>query len=157
MVKKAVPEEAEKEFKEGMTQYQAGYYARAFARFQRAVELDKTNATYLSYLSLLVALAQKNFEAAEQLGHTALRMTRNDPQLYLNLAEVYLKAGDKEDAVEALQVGLTYTKQDVRLKRMLRKLGVRRPPVISFLERKHFLNRYLGMARHKILKMIGQE
>jgi len=157
MVKKAVLEEAEKEFKEGMTQYQAGYYARAFAKFQRAVELDKTNATYLSYLSLLVALAQKNYEAAEQLGHTALRMTRNDPQLYLNLAEVYLKAGDKEDAVEALQVGLTYTKQDVRLKRALRKLGVRRSPVISFLERKHFLNRYLGKARHKILKMLGQE
>ncbi len=157
MAKKEVPEEAEKEFKEGMTQYQADYYARAFAHFQKAVELDKTNATYLSYFSLLVALAQKNYEAAEQLGHAALRMNRNDPQLYLNLAEVYLKAGDKEDAVEALQVGLTYTKQDVRLKRALRKLGVRRPPVISFLERKHFLNRYLGRARHKILKMLGQE
>jgi hypothetical protein len=32
---------------------------------------------------------------------------------------------------------------------------VRRPPVISFLERKHFLNRYLGKARHKILKDAG--
>lgn len=157
MVKREVPEEAEKEFKEGMTQYQADYYARALGHFQKAVELDKTNATYLSYLSLVVALAQKNYEAAEQLGHTALRMKRNDPQLYLNLAEVYLKAGDKEDAVEALQVGLTYTKQDVRLKRALRKLGVRRPPVISFLERKHFLNRSLGKARHKILRMLGQE
>lgn len=157
MVKKEIAAEAEKEFKAGMTQYQADYYARALAHFQKAVELDKSNATYLSYLSLLVALAQKNYEAAEQLGHSALRMKRNDPQIYLNLAEVYLKAGDKEGAVEALQVGLTYTKQDVRLKRALRKLGVRRPPVIPFLERKHFLNRYLGKARHKILQILGHE
>ena len=49
MVKKEVAAEAEKEFKEGMTQYQADYYARALGHFQKAVELDKHNATYLSY------------------------------------------------------------------------------------------------------------
>jgi tetratricopeptide (TPR) repeat protein len=148
---------AEKEFKEGMAQFQAGYYARALTKFQQAAELDKSNPLYLSYLGLLVALTQKKYETAEQLCHAALRMKRNETQLYLNLAEVYLKAGNKEDAVEALTVGLTYTKQDVRLKRVLRKLGVRRPPVVPFLERKHFLNRFLGKARHRLLKALGQE
>jgi len=157
MVKKEEHAEAEKEFKEGMTQYQAGYYARGLTHIQKAAELDAQNATYLSYTALLVALAHRNYEAAEQLGHAALRMKRNEPQLYLNLADIYLKAGQKEDAVETLQVGLTYTKQDVKLKRALRKLGIRRPPVIPFLERKHFLNRYLGRARHKLLTALGKE
>jgi tetratricopeptide (TPR) repeat protein len=157
MVKKEVAAEAEKEFKEGLMQYEAGYYARGLTHIQKAAELDAQNPTYLSYTALLVALAHKNYEAAEQLGHAALRMKRNDAQLYLNLAEIYIKAGSKADAVEALEVGLTYTKQDVRLRRALRKLGIRRPPVIPFLERKHFLNRYLGKARHKILVMLGKE
>ena len=157
MVKKEEHAEAEKEFKEGMTQYQAGYYARGLTHIQKAAELDAQNPTYLSYTALLVALAHKNYEAAEQLGHAALRMKRNETQMYLNLAEIYLKAGEKEEAVETLQVGLTYTKQDVKLKRALRKLGIRRPPVIPFLERKHFLNRYLGRARHRILQALGKE
>jgi hypothetical protein len=28
---------------------------------------------------------------------------------------------------------------------------VRRPPLLPFLDRKHFLNYYVGMVRHRIL------
>jgi len=148
---------AEKAFKEGMTFFRSGYYGKAVAKIQEAVELDKQNHTYISYLGLLVALAHKKYTEAEQLCHTALRMKRTEPQSYLNLAEVYLHAGKKEDAVETLTVGLQYTKRDVRLIRALRKLGVRRPPVFPFLERRHFLNRHTGKLRHRVLQMLGQE
>ena len=94
---------------------------------------------------------------AEELCHAAVRMNRKEVQSWLNLAEVYIQAGQKGDAVEALTVGLPYTKRDVRLIRALRKLGVRRPPVFAFLERKHFLNRHIGKLRHKVLQVLGQE
>lgn len=149
--------EAEKAYKEGMMHYRNGYYGKAVAKLQEAVELDKQNLTYISYLGLLVALAHKKYTEAEQLCHTALRMKRTEVQSYLNLAEVYIQEGKKGDAVEALTVGLQYTKRDVRLVRALRKLGVRRPPVFPFLERRHFLNRHVGKLRHRVLQMLGKE
>lgn len=149
--------EAEKEYKEGMTHYRNGYYGKALAKLQRAVELDKLNPVYISYLGLLVARATKKHSEAEQLCHTALRLKRTEVQGYLNLAEVYILEGKKSDAVEALTIGLQLTKRDVRLIRALRKLGVRRPPVFPFLERRNFLNRHAGKLRHRVLQMLGRE
>lgn len=149
--------QARSEFKVGISLYRSRSYASSLEKIQRAVELDPRNPRYVSYMGLLVALAQKNYKLAEELCHRALRMNRNEPQLYLNMAEVYVRARNKEDAVEALTVGLQYTKRDVRLTRALRKLGVRRPPVVPFLQRKNFLNRHLGRARHRILRILGKE
>ncbi|MFQ5778842.1 MAG: tetratricopeptide repeat protein [Terriglobia bacterium] len=145
------------EFKVGMMLYRNRSFANSLEKVQRAVELDPKNAHYVSYMGLLVALVQKNYRLAEELCHRALRMNHNEPQLYLNIAEVYLRARNKEDAVEALTVGLQYTKRNLRLTQALRKLGVRRPPVIPFLERKHFLNRHLGKARYRLLRVLGRE
>lgn len=149
--------EAEKAFKEGMSFLRNGYFGKSLAKMQEAVELDKQNPIYISYLGLVVARAHKKYLEAEQLCHTALRMKRTEVQSYLNLAEVYVHAGKKGDAVEALTLGLQYTKRDIRLIRALRKLGVRRAPVFAFLERRHFLNRHAGKLRHRVLRMLGQE
>ncbi|MDA2913758.1 tetratricopeptide repeat protein [Acidobacteriia bacterium AH_259_A11_L15] len=157
MTEQAKKAEADNAFQQGMMFFRSSYYGKAVTTLQRAVELDRHNSLYVSYLGLLVALAHKKYAEAEQICHTALRMKRNQVQSYLNLAEVYLKAGNKEDAVETLTVGLQYTKRDVRLTRALRKLGVRRPPIIPFLQRKHFLNRHLGKLRHRVLQRLGIE
>lgn len=148
--------EAEKVFRQGIMLYRSGYWGKALNKVRLAVELDKKNPLYISYLGLLVAVATKAYEEAEQLCHLALRMNRKEVQSYLNLAEVYVRAAKKEDAVEALTVGLRYTKRDARLMRELRKLGVRQPPVLPFLERKHFLNRHLGKLRHRALRLLGR-
>jgi len=149
--------EAEQAFEQGMEFYKNGYWGKALDKFREAVELDKQNPKHVSYLGLLVAVAKKSYEEAEQLCHVALRLDHKYVQGYLNLADVYLRARKKVDAVECLTVGIKYTKRDVHLVRALRKLGIRRPPVIPFLERKHFLNRHLGMLRHRVLQMLGKE
>jgi hypothetical protein len=84
-------------------------------------------------------------------------MKRNQAQLYLNLAEVYATAGRRDDAVEALQSGLKFARRDIRLTIAMNKLTHRRPPVFSFLARKHPLNRHLGILRHRTLRMFGQQ
>lgn len=150
-------EEAESQFQQGMLYYQNEYYGKAQAAFMRAVELDNTKPLFISYLGLAVARAQRKYEEAEALCHRALKMMRTEPQAYLNLAQVYIWAGRKEEAVDTLTMGLQYTKRDVRLVRQLRQLGVRRPPVISFLDRTNFLNKSLGKLRHKMLKLLGEE
>ncbi len=143
--------DALKEFKEGLDALRT-YSRRALGHMKKAAELDKKNPFYLSYLGLALALADEKWAEAEDLCYTAVRMKRDQPQLYLNLAEVYTRAGKKEDAVWVLNNGLHLTKRDSRLARALRQLGVRRPPLLPFLDRKNFLNRHLGKLRRRVSK-----
>lgn len=147
--------EAFREFKEALTLLRANYAGKALPHMRRAVELDRHNPYYRSYLGVVVARAERKWAEAEELCDTAVRMKRNQPQLYLNLAEVYLVAGRREDAVETINTGLKYARRDIRLNLALNRLSPRRPPVFSFLERKHYLNRQVGHIRHRTLHYLG--
>jgi Flp pilus assembly protein TadD len=149
--------EAMKEFKEGMNLLRNDYAMKALPHFCKAAELDKRNPFYRSYMGLALAEATGKFSDAEQICLAVLRTNRTRPELYLNLAQVYHLAGQKEDAVDTLTDGLRFTKQDHRLLTALRKLGVRRPAVLPFLERTHSVNRKLGKLRHRVLKSFGKE
>lgn len=150
-------DEAMKEFKEGLKLLNNQYSSKALPHLARALELDNRNPFYLSYMGLALAAAQQKWAEAEEHCYNALRMKRNQPELYLNLAKVYRLAGRKADAVETLMAGLPLTRQDARLTKELRKLGFRRPPILPFLDRNHFLNRELGKLRNKFLKSAGKE
>jgi Flp pilus assembly protein TadD len=148
--------EAFREFKTGLTLLRDDYCTKALPHMQRAVELDKNNPYYMSYLGVVMARSEQKWADAEKMCDAAVRMKRNQAQLYLNLAEVYLAAGRRDDAVEALQSGLKFARRDLRLTIAMNKLTHRRPPVLSFLQRRHPLNRQLGRLRHRTLQMFGQ-
>jgi lipopolysaccharide biosynthesis regulator YciM len=83
-------------------------------------------------------------------------MKRNQAQLYLNLAEVYATAGRRDEAVDALQAGLKFARRDVRLTIAMNRLMQRKEPVLSFLARRHPVNRQLGLLRHRAMRMLGR-
>lgn len=139
------------EFKLGIQLLQEGHPVEAHNRFQRAVELEKQNAYYISFLGVSEARGQKRWAEAADLCESALKLKRDEAQFYLNLAEVYLSAGRREDAVAVLDRGLIYLMDDPRLRRARAKLGRRRSAVLPFLERGNFLNRSLGKLRHRVL------
>ncbi|HTQ62945.1 MAG TPA: tetratricopeptide repeat protein [Candidatus Solibacter sp.] len=149
--------EAFREFKTGLTLLRDNYANKALPHMKRAVDLDKNNPYYMSYLGVVLARSEQKWGEAERLCDAAVRMKRNQAQLYLNLAEVYATAGRRDEAVEALQSGLKFARRDVRLTIAMNRLVERRPPVLGFLTRKHPLNRQLGMLRHKTLSMFGQD
>lgn len=151
-----IDSEAFHEFKQALTFLHGHYPEKALPHIRRAVEIEKHNPYYLSYLGLSLARAEQKWAEAEELCSSALRMKRDHPQLYLNLAEVYVTAGRREDAVETLSRGLNYARRDARLHLALSKLATRRPPVLPFLERQHFLNRHLGMLRHRAWNYLVQ-
>lgn len=144
--------EAVREFKEGLVQLTNKDPHGAVPHLNRAAELDKHNPFYLSYLGLALAWAEKKWDEAEDLCYTAIKKKRDQPELYLNLAEVFRRGGKKADAIDALMEGLPLTKRDPRLLKALAKLGMRRPPVLPFLKRDNLLNRGLGKLRSKVLK-----
>src|SRR5690242_2268275 len=82
--------EAFKEFKTGLTLLRDNYANRALNHIQRAAELEKNNPYYMSYLGVALARTQQKWADAERLCDGAVRIKRNQAQLYLNLAEVYL-------------------------------------------------------------------
>jgi Flp pilus assembly protein TadD len=149
--------EAFREFKTGLTLLRDNYATKALPHMRKAVDLDRNNPYYMSYLGVVLARSEQKWGEAEKLCDSAVRMKRNQAQLYLNLAEVYATAGRREDAVEALQSGLKYARRDVRLTIAMNKLTHRRAPVFSFLSRKHPLNRQFGILRHRTLKIFKQE
>jgi Flp pilus assembly protein TadD len=148
--------EAFREFKQGLTLLRDNYAIKALPHMKRAVELEKNNPYYMSYLGVVLARSERKWGEAEKLCDGAVRMKRTQAQLYLNLAEVYATAGRRDEAVEALQAGLKFARRDIRLNIAMNKLTRRRSPVISFLTRRHPLNRSLGKLRHQTLSLIGK-
>jgi Flp pilus assembly protein TadD len=148
--------EAFREFKTGLSLLRDNYSNRALEHIQRAAELERNNPYYMSYLGVALARTEKKWAEAERMCDTAVRLKRNQAQLYLNLAEVYMSAGRKEDAREALLAGMKYARRDIRLNIAMAKLTPRRSPVFTFLHRGHPLNRHFGRLRHRTLEAIGK-
>jgi Flp pilus assembly protein TadD len=150
-----VETEAFREFKQGLSYLRDNYPTKALPHIQRAVELEKNNPYYMSYLGVAMGRSEQKWRDAERLCDGAVRMKRNQAQLYLNLAEVYSQSGRRDDAVEALESGLKYAHRDVRLNIALSRLTRRRSPVLGFLNRQHPLNRQLGVLRHRTLQLFS--
>jgi Flp pilus assembly protein TadD len=126
------------EFKQGIKLLRNGHSTEALEYLRHAAELEQQNPYYLSYLGVAVARAQRKWAAATKFCEVALSSKRTEAQLYLNLAEVYVSAGRRDDAVEVLDRGLIYFKADNRIKRARANLGKRCSPVLPFLERGPF-------------------
>src|ERR1700744_3627790 len=149
--------EAFKEFKQGLALLRDNFADKALTHMQKAAQLEKNNPYYMSYLGVVLARSEEKWAEAEKLCDNAVRLKRNQAQLYLNLAEVYATAGRKDDAVETLQAGLKYARRDVRLSIAMNRLTRRREPVLSFLNRQHPVNRQLGMIRHRAMRMLNKD
>jgi len=138
------------EFKKGLTALMEGHPRSAVASLRKAIEQDGANPFYVSYYGLALARTGLDWSRAEKFCLAALRVMRTQAHLYLNLAEVYRRAGKTEYALSTLSNGLQFTRCDRRLVQAMEALGIRRPPVLSFLDRKNFLNRQLGKLRHRL-------
>jgi Flp pilus assembly protein TadD len=144
------------EFKQGINLLRNGHSAEALEYLRHAAELEQQNPYYLSFLGVSVARAQRKWAAAVKLCEMALSLRHSEAQLYLNLAEVYVSAGRRDDAVEVLDAGLAHFRVDARIRRARANLGRRRSPVLPFLERGHILNRSLGKLRQRVGGRLGE-
>jgi Flp pilus assembly protein TadD len=139
-------------FKHGVDLLRNGYPSDAMPFFRTAAEAQEQNPLYLSFLGLSVARAQGKWDAALTLCEAAVRLKRDEPQLYLNLASVYVSASRREKAVEVLDSALKRFGRNAPVERERNKLGKRAGPVLPFLPREHSLNRTLGRLRHRALR-----
>jgi Flp pilus assembly protein TadD len=145
------------DFKEGVAMLKNGYAQGALEHLRRAFECERRNPYYLSFLGLSMARAERKWDDAAEFCEIAIHIKRQEPQFHLNLAEVYIAAGQRAKAIDTLDKALELFPQDPRLKRARSRIEKRRSPILSFLGRDHVLNQKLGKLRHRAMKKSGKE
>lgn len=136
-------------FQTGVRMMYACRYGDALVHFQEAVMLEPNAKGYLSYLGVAVAHAQRKFGEAEQLCRRALEAEYHRAEHYHNLGEVHLLAGRRGEAIKCFNQALSWNPNHETSQDSLRKLGVRRAPVLPILPRSHPVNIVLGRAFRK--------
>jgi tetratricopeptide (TPR) repeat protein len=102
----------------------------------------------LSWFALCLALVQKKYKPAIELGKRAVALQFYNPDHWVNLTKVYAAAGQRKKAVEIAETGLKQHPESEALLAARASLGVRARPAVPFLDRAHPINVTLGQARH---------
>ncbi len=126
----------------------AGNSLAALACFEKAFTIEKTPAIR-SCLGLCIATERGKISEAITLCKEAIDQDPGNPLHYRNLGKVYMKAGRKTDCLEVLRKGLSCG-IDPEISELLERIGMRKTPVFSFLPRRHFLNRYVGLIMRRL-------
>jgi tetratricopeptide (TPR) repeat protein len=141
-------------------------YTEALVYFRRllaAYEEDASSVVppeLLSYFGLALAFGEGRFSEAVTYCKTAIKKEFYRPEFYVNLARVYLKSDRRSRAVDVLNKGLQVDGGDPEILAELRKLGMRRRPVLGFLTRGNVINKYLGIITsrfHPKDKNVGKQ
>ena len=120
----------------------------ALACFDKAFVFGKS-PELLSYLSYCIAAERGQIYEALKLCNNALSQEPDNPVHYLNLGRIYLHAGKKEEALLTMRKGLSLG-ENKTLRSILEKIGTRGKPVLPFLPRNSFLNKYFGLLLHRL-------
>jgi hypothetical protein len=145
---------AEVSFRRGMELVETGRYRDALGFFSGAIEIERTaghggpgEARYLSYYGLCLSLARADARKGLGCCRSAARREPYNADIWWNLGRAALAAGKRGEAHRSLQRGLTVVSGHEGILRDLKRMGVRRPPVLTFLAREHPLNVMLGRLR----------
>ncbi len=138
-------------FEEGLGHLKEGRPEEAFDLLKEASEADPGNPWYRSYYGLCLGYL-KRFAEAEKQCQTAIDQHMAKAQFYVNLGEVYLLGARRKQAHEMFKEALKWEKENPMAKKYLAQMGLRKKPVLPFLDRTHPVNVSLGKLRHKLSK-----
>ena len=131
-------------------EWQEGLYWLSQAAGDRG-HASELPALFYSYLGYGAARYQKQTNHGLDLCQQAVDLEVYQPEAYYFLARTHLLAGDRRAAFDVVERGLRIDSTHAGLQDLRAELGQRQPPVLPFLARRHVLNRWLGMARHRLL------
>lgn len=140
-------ERAREAFARGQQLLDANDAPGALAALREAEALAPEHAQIRSALGLAVALEGRDFESARSLCESAAKQEFFNPDLYLNLAKVYLSVGRRPEALRYLRRGQMIDPGHGAIRDAITELGMRRLPIVPFLPRRHVVNRMLGSVR----------
>lgn len=119
------------------------------------------NPFLLSYYGYLEAVLNKNYKDGIRICTRAIEILKQKtpfgeeffyPFFYLNLGRVYLIAGKKKNAIDVFDKGLRIDSEDSALLHEMKKLGIRKKPIVPLFDRSNPMNKYIGMFLRKLKK-----
>ena len=134
-------------FSLGLLCYMAKLLPEANSLFSRVHELCPEDMLYGSFYGLTLAVVEKDLDTGLKLCKEALNGDFVNPEVYWILGQVYLLTGQRNKAYRTFENGLFIHDDCAYLKTAMRKLGVRKKRVFSFLSRRHSLNIFAGKLR----------
>ncbi|MFQ5514769.1 MAG: tetratricopeptide repeat protein [Myxococcota bacterium] len=143
---------ADAQHRRGLLLLEEGQGAEAFAELSQAYLAEPQNARYRSAYALALALVRGQFIGAVELARSSIRQEFHNPDLYLNLARIYLHFEFKAEAIRFLRRGLMVDPSNAELQARLAELGIRRRPPLPFLPRAHGVNRLLGRIHARLVR-----
>jgi hypothetical protein len=117
-------------------------YASALNEINQLPTIERT-PLIISAQALCLAEVQKEFKAAANLCHEAIKKDPKNPEHYFRQGVILIRSGRKKDSIWVLRMGLRHGKHRGIID-LLGALGIRRPPPINFLPRSNPFNVYLG-------------
>ncbi len=129
----------------------------AFRLLQQGAVQFPNDPLILSYYGCLQAIVDKKYRSGVDACRKAIALLKKAetfgeellyPVFYLNLGRAYVAAAKKKDAIEAFNNGLEYDNSNRDLLQELRALGLRKKPLVPFLDRSNPINKYIGMILH---------
>src|SRR5512135_806078 len=142
--------DAEEYFKAGLFLLKRNKAKEALSAFKQALISKDSDPRYMSYTGLCMALAEGRTKEAVELCERAVEKEFYRPELFLNLGRVYLQAGNRKKAHVAFRKGLSLDRENRGIRQELERMGVRKPPVFPFLDRRHPINKMAGKVLHKM-------
>lgn len=142
---------AEEHYRRGLALLEGGHGHDGFEHLSRAYLADPQSARFRSGYALALALVRGQFLGAVELARAAVRQEFYNPDLYLNLARIYMAFDCKAECVRYLRRGLMIDPENERLRRKLEELGLRRRPAVRFLPRAHIVNRMIGRLQARMV------
>jgi len=121
-----------------------GLFTEAADLFRYLANECDTDARFLSYRGLLTALREKQFAQGVRDCKRAVTLAPSEPVMYLNLAQVYERSGQHQNAITTLRRAVRSGVKTQTILDHLQRLSPRSGGPISSLHRDHFLNKYLG-------------
>jgi len=147
---------SERSFERGLRSLERGNLVEALAYFEAALRLEEGHARsprrarYASFYGYALAAALGRTKAGLEICTRAAGSDLFCPEIYLNLARVQLMGSDRRGAWRSLVRGLSLDPGHAAIRTEMRKMGLRRRPVLPFLERDHVINRAAGKLARKL-------
>lgn len=130
--------------------WQEGFYHLSLVA-ESPVETDALPSQFFAFLGYGLARLQGEVDQGLRLCRHSVAIDPYEGEGYYYLARTFLQAGDRRSANDAIERGLRNDAGFRPLLELRSEIGDRRPPVLPFLPRRHYLNRTFGRLRHNLL------
>ena len=132
---------------EGSEALKKGDTATALACYEKLLAVERAPEV-CSALAFCLAREKGAYREAVSLCNEAIKKDPKQTSHFLLMGRIYVLAGRKKEALRAFHLGLRHGSSP-EIEAELKKLGMRRPPVLPFLKRENPINKYLGKLLHK--------